>query len=103
MLSQWLTGYRAAATSSGRAAARQPRRRGGGLATVTQAAARQFSGCAHVVVGPAMLAGALARQRVIGLQAQWVIVPNVTEDDQIVSHRMPPAGVVAEIMRPPPS
>ncbi len=70
---------------------------------MTQAAARQFSGCAHVVVGPAMLAGALAHERVIGLQAQWVIVPNVTADDQIVSHRMPPAGVVAEIMRPPPS
>ncbi len=73
------------------------------VATVTQAAARHSSDCAHVVVGTAMLAGALAHERVVGLHAQWVMVPNVTADDQIVCHRIPPAGSVAETMLPPPS
>jgi len=32
-------------------------------------------------MGSAVLAGALAQGRVFGLQAQWVIVPNVTSDE----------------------
>ena len=60
------------------------------------------AGFAHFVVGrrPGRRAGTRSAARP---EAQWVIVPNVTADDQIVCQRIPPAGSVAETMWLPPS
>jgi hypothetical protein len=41
---------------------------------------------------------AAATRRVIGPDAQWVIVPNVTLRDQMVCQRIPPPGCVAATM-----
>jgi len=50
------------------------------------------------VAGPAVLAARRRTRRVIGPDAQWVIVPNVTLRDQMVCQRIPPPGWVAATM-----
>src|SRR6476659_3127902 len=85
-----------AGTARGQRTPRSDRR---GRIMGNAAAARQLMLAVPArVAGPAVLAARRRTRRVIGPDAQWVIVPNGTLRDQTVCHRIPPPGWGAATM-----